>query len=103
MNKRILDALIRLQQEGPRRKTFGICFNASLFYYLPEGGDSLFVADEDGVYDTIARIGDQWPDRSDFGSSDPVGDLNNDDDDSALWDNPRRHAFLAYLIEELSK
>ena len=101
MNKRLLDALIRLQQEGPRRTTFGICFNASLFYYLPAGGNSLFVIDEDGVYSAISRIGDQWPDRSDFGSGNPVGDL--DDADSALWDNPRRHAFLAYLIEELSK
>lgn len=103
MKKKLLAALIELRDQGPRRPTLGICYNACLAFYMPPECSVLNQVDTDGVYDTIADIANRWPEHSGLSETNPVGDLNNYDRDTPLWENPRRHALLDFLIQELSK
>ena len=95
---KLIDALKKIRDEGPQDHDKGICFNAS----------QLCDDSASDVYACIKNLALNWPDRDTTSSDDdPVGDYRfhgyKSRRNGERWKNPRRHALLKWLIEELSK
>lgn len=94
----LLHLLKTLQQNGPLRRTTGICHNIAL---LAIRQDPLTMATPLTVVQDLAPYVDSWPKRGPNRLW-PIPDELEDPSSDCMWSNtPARHELLAHCIKEL--